>query len=78
VERGVRRRTEIRPSTFGEPIEVVVEFNRSEEADMCAKLLSVERHDAFSVRGQFESFEHAHRTIWALMALSAQGINAQF
>jgi D-amino peptidase len=66
------------PKRFEEPTEIRVEFNRAEEADLGARLLSVQHVDAYTIQGRYDTYEDAHRQIWCLMAMSAQGIRAQF
>ena len=77
AESAVRDRSSIKPHVWDEPTHVSVEFNRAEEADMCAKLITVKRVDAYTVEGQYATYQEAHQVIWNLMALSAQGIAAQ-
>jgi D-amino peptidase len=65
------------PHRWEEPTHISVEFNRSEEADMGAKLPGVTRSDAYTLEGQYATYQEAHQAIWNLMALSFQGIAAQ-
>ena len=51
--------------------------NRAEEADMVARLSTLERHDGYTVKGTFANFAAAHDTIWGAVELSFQGIRAQ-
>ena len=78
AERAVRRASEIAPKKYDEPTTIRVEFNRAEEADMGAKLISnPTRIDGYTLEGTFESYAEAHRFAWNLMALSFNGIDAQ-
>jgi D-amino peptidase len=78
AERAVRRATEIKPKRFGEPCTVRVEFNRAEEADMCARLVTrPNRVDGYTVEGTFGTYDEAHCFAWNLMSLSFMGIEAQ-
>ncbi len=72
----VGNRSLVKPHVWAEPSTVRVEFNRAEEADMCAKLITVSRVDAYTVEGSYATYLEAHRVVWNLMALSAQGIAA--
>lgn len=84
TEPGLIAQTEIVRSEGGltlhrweEPTEILVEFNRAEEADMGEKATGWERVDGYSIRATFPSYRLAHRGIWNLVALSFQGIGAQ-
>lgn len=75
---GVRRRAEIAPQVWDEPTTVRVEFNRSEEADMGAKLITCPtRVDGYTLEGTYPSYLEAHQMVWNLMAMSFQGIGSQ-
>jgi D-amino peptidase len=77
AERATRELSSVNPHTWAEPTHISVEFNRAEEADMCAKLITVRRVDAYTVEGEYGTYQEAHQVIWNLMALSAQGIASQ-
>ncbi|MEZ0324808.1 MAG: M55 family metallopeptidase [Fimbriimonas sp.] len=77
AERAIRGKDGIKTHRWGEPTHILVEFNRAEEADMCAKLVTISRVDAYTVEGKYPTYQEAHQVVWNLMALSAQGINAQ-
>jgi len=78
AERGLREREYIRPHVVEEPCDVYLEFNRAEEADMCAKLAAVQRADAYTVEGTYATYEEAHRVVWNCVALSFEGIQSQW
>jgi D-amino peptidase len=65
------------PHVFDGPTDLRIEFNRAEEADMVARLSTLERHDGYTVKGTFPSYAAAHETIWGAVELSFQGIRAQ-
>jgi D-aminopeptidase len=81
IEAGVKQalgnRSLVEPWKAEEPTTIRVEFNRSEEADMGAKLFFAKRLDAYTLEVQFDSYLLAHQACWNLMAMSAQGISAQ-
>ena len=81
IEDGVRKALEslnrVAPHQWEEPTVVRIEFNRAEEADMCAKVLDVTRVDGYTVEAKRDSFKAAHKLIWALVNLSFQGIGSQ-
>lgn len=67
----------IKPHLFEEPTHIKVEFNRAEEADMCARMIGIARADGYSVEATYPTYKEAHRVVWNLMALSFVGIDAQ-
>ncbi len=74
---GILKRAAIKPHLFEEPTHVKVEFNRAEEADMCARMITIERVDGYSVEGHYPTYQEAHRVVWNLTAMSGVGIDAQ-
>jgi len=78
AERAVRGYKSVKPHVWAEPSRVRVEFNRAEEADMGARLLSVPtRVDAYTCEGEYPTYEEAHRVVWNLVAMSFEGIGSQ-
>lgn len=67
----------VKPHLYSEPAHIKVEFNRAEEADMCARLISISRVDGYSVEGTYPTYQEAHRVVWNLMAMSFIGIDSQ-
>lgn len=67
-----------KPHVFAEPTTIRVEFNRAEEADHGMRVAAIQRVDGYTLEGQFTHYVEAHRAIWNLMALSANGIDAQW
>ncbi len=67
----------IKPHLFAEPTHIKVEFNRAEEADMCARMIGIARASGYSVEAIYPTYQEAHRVVWNLMALSFVGIDAQ-
>lgn len=65
------------PFAFSTPLQLSIEFNRAEEADMSAKLSNVERLDGYTVGGTYPNFPAAHQAIWNCVAMSFEGIGAQ-
>ncbi len=66
-----------KPHVWQEPCSFTVEFNRSEEADMGAKLPRVNRLNGFTIGATFPTYQEAHQVIWNLIAMSFEGIGAQ-
>jgi D-amino peptidase len=80
IEAIAKRATETiatKPHIWQEPCTISVEFNRSEEADMCAKLPRVKRVNGFTLEGTFPTYREAHQVVWNLLAMSFEGIGAQ-
>ena len=78
AEKAVRRAGGIAAKRYAEPTTVRVEFNRAEEADMGAKLVSNPmRVDGYTLEKGFDGYVEAHRFAWNLMAMSFEGIGAQ-
>ncbi len=67
-----------KPLLWEEPCSFSIEFNRSEEADMCAKLPRVTRVNGFTLAGTFPTYQEAHQVIWNLLGMSFEGISAQY
>jgi len=79
ARKGVAKRAEIKPHEWEEPTRITVEFNRAEEADMGAKLLSVPtRVNGYTLEGTYPTYQEAHRVVWNLMAMSAEGLGSQW
>ena len=74
---GIKNLAAVKPHLFAEPTHIKVEFNRAEEADMCARLFSVSRIDGYTVEGHYTSYKDAHQVVWNLMSMSFIGIDAQ-
>jgi D-amino peptidase len=80
IEEGARKALSempTKPFVWDEPTTVRVEFNRSEEADFCQKLITARRIDGYTIEGEYKNYEDAHRVVWNLMAMSASGISSQ-
>ncbi len=77
VEEGLQKLSSFKP-LFNDGLTTIrVEFNRSEEADLGTQLQGVARLDAFTLELSRPSFAEAHRALWVLVSLSAQGILTQ-
>jgi len=60
AERAVLRAEEIAPTRYAEPTTIRVEFNRAEEADMGARLVTEPvRVDAYTLEGTFDTYTDA-------------------
>jgi len=60
-----------------EPCVLQVEFNRSEEADFCCKLLGMSRINGFTVEAKRDTYGQIHQVAWNLIAMSFEGIGSQ-
>ena len=70
------RRGQIVPWVPGQPTRMTVEFNRTEQTDYVAKLMDVERLDAYTVSAVHDSYEKAHRAVWSMVGMSFSGTTA--
>lgn len=66
-----------RPNALHGPVEVRAEFNRTEQADLAARLPEVVREDGYTVKLAALSFTEAHRLVWLLVELSQAGLAVQ-
>ena len=66
-----------KPNAIAGPVEVRAEFNRTEQADLAARLPQVVRDDGYTVRLAAPSFIEAHRLVWLLVELSQAGLATQ-
>lgn len=65
-----------KPFVTSGPIKITLEFNRSEDADLCATLTEVTRIDAYACEGVGDDFERAHRAVWNMIETASMGANA--
>lgn len=70
---GVQKLRAIDPWKPEEPVEIAIEFNRTEEADYAARLVGVKRTDAYTISFEGDSFETAHRMAWSIFAMGGVG-----
>jgi D-amino peptidase len=77
IEDGARAATQarsnVKPFRPSNPAEFKIEFNRSEEADLAARLVGVERIDAYTVKYQSDSFLQSHQMAWAIFNMGGLG-----
>lgn len=66
-----------KPLTLNDPVEVRAEFNRTEQADLAARLPQSIREDGYTVKVAALSFVEAHRLVWLLVELSQAGLAVQ-
>lgn len=74
VREGLERRDEIAPVVFEGPVELRLEFNRAESADLCERLPGVRRVDGYTVAAECPDFHTAHRLFRNLCIFGAEGI----
>jgi D-amino peptidase len=77
VKAGVEARAKLAKVAFPTPLTLSVEFNRSEEADLCERHPGVRRKNGYTVEGEFGSFAEAHAAFVVLMSLSVYAVEAQ-
>jgi len=76
VRKGLERRTQIAPVRFDGPVQVKLEFNRAESADLCERLPGVRRLDGYTVCVDCEDFHAAHRAFRNLCIFGAEGVES--
>jgi len=76
VRRGVERYLEIDPWLPEPPVTVHLEFNRSEEAEMAARLIGVRRTDGYTCEYTADTYAEAHQAAWAMIGYGGNGHNA--
>lgn len=59
------------------PVEVRAEFNRTEMAELAARLPGCLRDDGYSLTFAAPSFSDAHRMVWLMVTLSQAGLETQ-
>ena len=77
IENGARealqRVRSIDPWRPEEPVHIMIEFNRTEEADYAARLVGVKRTGGYSVEFACDSYEDAHRMAWSVFSMGGLG-----
>ncbi len=70
---GLAKRAGISPWMPSPPVQVKIEFNRSEEADIAEKCVGCTRFDAFTVEFIASSYHEAHRAARMMIANASMG-----
>jgi len=78
AKQAIEKLGSVQPKVYAEPTHIKIEFNRSEMADMCAKLITVSHVDAYTVEGSYSNYIDAHKAVWNLLTLSGAGVDAQW
>lgn len=58
------------------PTKIVIELNRSEEADFAARIPGVVRRDAYTLEIEEDSYAVAHQMAWMVFAMGGMGRSA--
>lgn len=74
--KGVQAASTLQPWQTGAPVTFEIEFNRSEETDMAAKLVGCNRIDAYTVAYTGPDYQTAHTAAWNLIQLANLGPTA--
>jgi D-amino peptidase len=77
VKAGVTDRAKIKPIVYSTPVTMAIEFNRSEQADLCDNVSVVDRKDGYTLEGKFKSFADAHAAFVLLAGLSNYAVSSQ-
>jgi len=70
---GVEKASALDPFLPDTPTTLVIEMNRSEEADMAAKLLGVRRKDGYTIEFQGDTWSEVHAMAWSILTMGIQG-----
>ncbi len=70
---GLAKRGAVSPWMPAPPVQVRLEFNRSEEADIAEKCVGCTRYDAFTVEFIGASYHEAHRAARMMIATASMG-----
>lgn len=77
VKQGISNRSSMPLVQFQVPMTLSVEFNRSEEADLCERFPGIRRANGYTVEGEFASFKEAHAAFVTLISLSLHAVESQ-
>lgn len=77
VRRGVEARESMALVDYPAPLTMAIEFNRSEEADLCERFPGMRRKNGFTVEGEFAGFTEAHTAFVTLISLSLHAVESQ-
>ena len=77
VKDGVERRGELPKVAYPAPLTMSIEFNRSEEADLCERFPGVRRTNGYTVEGEFPGFVEAHAAFVTLISLALHAVDSQ-
>lgn len=76
AQEGLAKKGEVELYRPGKPVTFRIEFNRSEEADLAARLVGVERLDAYTLEYVSDSFLESHQMAWAIFGMGGLGGNS--
>jgi len=77
AKRGVEMRSKLPKIAYPAPLKMAIEFNRSEEADMCERFPGMSRANGYTVEGDFPGFVEAHSAFVTLISLSLHAVESQ-
>ncbi len=76
ARRGVEGAALADPWRHAQPVTFRIEFNRSEEADLAARVVGSSRIDAYTVEITAGDYRSAHQAAWTMLALGGVGGNS--
>lgn len=76
ARRGVEKASSLDPWLPETPATVTIEVNRSEEADIAAKLVGVRRLDAYTLECTADTWAEVHQMAWMVFGHASMGKNA--
>jgi D-amino peptidase len=76
VAAGVNKASALDPWLPQTPVTIRIEFNRTEEADMSARLIGSRRVDGYTVEYTGDSWAEVHQAAWQIILFAEMGHNA--
>lgn len=76
ARRAVASSQSIAPLVIEAPVRITIEYNRSEDADICSTLVGVSRLDAFKCEAVFDDYASAQQGTVNMLELGGLGSNA--
>ncbi len=76
VQNALKYLANVKPWLPSNPVVISTEFNRSEDADSCAQLVGVNRIDAYTCEGHYETFHLAQQGALNMLEVASLGANA--
>lgn len=76
AKKGLASAKQIKPWKPGAPTTIRIEFNRSEEADSAARMVGMDRIDAYTLEYKAKDAIEAHQAARAMISAAMQGASA--
>ncbi len=77
VNKGIETRKSLPIIEYPKPLKLSIEFNRTEEADLCEHYPGIKRKNGYTVEGEFPGFREAHAAFVTMIDLSLHAVASQ-